>query len=99
MVESFEKIKQHIEQAKKEGTKDVASILRKLDPRQRLILTLFQKSHVITSKDVEKFFNINPRTARELCRHWVQENFLVISDPSKKSRKYILSPELDKLLY
>ena len=66
-------------------------MLRKLDPRQRKALQLFNQSDAITSRDVEDMFAISQRTARNLLRDWTADGFVIVLDPAKKSRKYGLA--------
>ena len=95
VAESFDAVKKRSEQAAGVGTVDVSPLLRRLDPRQRKALTLFQAAETITSRDVEKLFDISQRMARNLLSNWVSEKFIVIADAAKKSRKYRLSPRFE----
>lgn len=36
-------------------------------------------------------FSVSQRTARDLCHRWVEAGFLIIKNPSKKSRTYALA--------
>jgi cell filamentation protein, protein adenylyltransferase len=72
--------------------------LRKLDPRQRKALELFRHSDVITSRDIAKLFTLSQRAARNVLNAWVEQGFLLVADPAKKSRKYGLANELRGLL-
>ena len=94
-ADSFESVKRRAAEAS--GSVDVSPWLRKLDPRQRKVLELFQESDTITSRDVERLFTISQRTARHLLKKWSDTGFLTIADPSKKNRKYALANSLDGL--
>ncbi len=98
MVESFESVKKRAQEAAAAHIKDSSSWLRKLDPTQRKALELFLQSETITSRDVEALFGISQRTARHLLSKWAQDDFVVILDPAKKSRKYGLAVTFQKLL-
>lgn len=98
LVKSFEAVKNQALKAKKRGALDKSSELKKLDGRQRKALSLFEKSNTITSADIAKLFKMSPRTARALCKHWVESHFLTIADSAKKSRKYTLDPSLQSLI-
>lgn len=99
LLNSFEKTFQHANQNKNQGGKDSAHVLRKLDARQRLVLSaLFNKQDKITSKDVDSLLGIHPSSARKLCQAWVIEGFLEVADPSKKSRTYRLSAPYEELI-
>ena len=99
MLDSFEKVKTHALLEYHKGSKDKSKLLRKFDTKQQAALTLFKKRKIITAKDIQTFFEISSRTARTLCQKWVQDGFLVIKDPAKKSRKYELNPKINKELF
>lgn len=98
MAYSFEHVKKQAENAANRGKRDVMPILRTLDPKQRKMLTLFQDFDTVTTKQVEEFFGFKSRTARALCQAWVEADFLVVVDPSRKARKYQLADAYKKLL-
>ena len=88
MVESFEKVRVHALGSHKRGDRDE---LRKLNARQRRVLSLFENSAQITSNDIENLLKVSPRAARTLCQQWVKEGFLIVGNPSKKARTYELA--------
>ena len=98
MADSFESVKHGTEKAAAGGANDHASALRRIDARQRKALELFQRSHTITSRDIETLFGLSQRAARNILTAWVQRDFLVVIDPAKKSRKYGLAPDYLPLL-
>jgi Fic family protein len=98
VVVSFENVKRRALEASGKGAKDHSHLLRKLDPRQRKALELFEINDAITSRDVEKLFMISQRMARNLLSDWAQQGFLIVADPSKKSRKYALAPSFREIL-
>ena len=65
-----------------------------LDARKRALLDLFLQHHIITTKEVGALFAVKPRTARHICQQWVDDNFLMIVDQSKKSRTYALAEQV-----
>ncbi len=65
--------------------------LRRLDPRQRVVLSLFARTELITSADVARTLGLSQRMARKLLKDWVKEGWLEIADPSKRGRCYTLS--------
>ena len=99
IVESFENVKRHAVKAYKQGLRDKSLELKNLDAQQRATLNLFQKSSWITSHDIEQLFKLKSRTARALCLKWVQNDFLHVTNPAKKTRKYMLTPTLQKALF
>ena len=91
MAASFEKVR---DQAKREtgtGSRDQSRLLRNLDAKQRKGLTLFAMSREVSAKDIAALFGFQPRTAAALCQRWVAGGFLVITDASRKSRRYRLA--------
>jgi Fic family protein len=92
MSESFNKIEEHLEREKSKADNEEA--LKNLDARQKKIITLFDKSNFITSKDIEKLFKFSDRTARQLIQKYTQIGFLEAVDKSKKNRKYKLATKI-----
>jgi Fic family protein len=86
MAFSFENILKRMQEV--QGSGDQESHLRKLDPKQRRALELFQVYDTVTSHQIGELFGFKPRTSSELCKKWVEEGFLEIVDKSKKARKY-----------
>ena len=64
MVDSFESVKLRAQEAANRGAQDRSSALRRLDPRQRRALELFQDSNTITSHDVGLAFKTRSRFSR-----------------------------------
>ena len=98
MAVAFENVLKRMEEAQNLGLRDQSPLLKKLDPRQRQILALFQEHEFITSKQVSALFGFKPRTGAALCEVWVEKGFLIIADPSNKGRKYRLSQEYQVLV-
>ncbi len=98
MVFSFEKVLNHMIKADKKGFSDQSILIRKLDPRQRKALALFKDFETITSRQIGELFGFKPRTCAAICAEWVKKDFLVVSDPSNKGRKYKLSKQYEVLL-
>lgn len=97
MLKSFESVKRRA-LGNLSRNKDVVKEMRNLDARKRAILTLFVHESEISAKDVEDFFNIKSRTARHLCKQWVDDGFLVLANPSRKLRTYSLADIYKKLV-
>ena len=96
MKEAFENV--YKKASAQSNQKDLLTVLRELDLKQRKILELFENQKTITSNDIATFFNFAPRTARQLAQDWVEEGFLIMINASKKSRKYQLNKKLEKRL-
>jgi len=91
VADSFESVQRQAAAAARGGAEDRSSRLRKLDARQRKVLELFRESDTITSRDVQALFGVSQRTARVLLAAWVENGFMTVADPAKKSRKYALA--------
>ena len=84
--------------AEKTGKGDHSEILRKLDPRQRKALELFQQFEFITSSQIGDLFGFKPRTSAAICASWVRGGFLKVVDSSNRGRKYGLNDDYVKLV-
>lgn len=81
-----------------EGLRLEPEAFRKLDPRARAVLALFNRTERITSGDVASLLGLSDRTARELLRDWVSEGWLEVADPSRRARSYRLSAVYRQLI-
>ena len=98
VADSFENVRKRAQEAADTGAGDESARLRNLDPRQRKALALFRQSDAITSRDVQALFTISQRTARNLLAQWVENGFVIVLDPAKKSRKYGLAAAFKALI-
>jgi Fic family protein len=89
MAVSFENVLKRMSQER--GAPDQAEFIRKLDPRQRKVLELFQEFAIVTASQIGELFGFKPRTSAKICKDWVEEGFLEIVDFSNKGRKYRLA--------
>lgn len=97
MLESFINVKKQAIKVQKKEHKDLSENLRKLNPKQRLLLTMFEKIDVITTKDIERVFKVKSRNARAIAQKFVKDKILEIENPAKKSRTYILADKFKKI--
>ena len=97
MAISFENILKRMAEEDIRGSVDKSSLIRKLNPKQRKILILFQKFEIITSKQIGELFGFKPRTSAQLCSDLVKEGFLEIVDQSNRGRKYRLAKQYENL--
>lgn len=95
MASSFEKVQAQARREADTGTPDRSQVLRKLDAKQRKALTLFEMAHNVTAKDIAALFGFQQRNAAALCQRWVEEGFLVVANPAKKTRLYRLPAALE----
>ena len=98
MAVSFENVLKRMDEAKTQDSPDQSALIRKLDPKQRKALELFQEFETITSRQIGELFGFKPRTSAALCASWVENGFFTIVDPSNKGRKYKLSAKYQKLI-
>ena len=98
VAESFEAVKRNAEKEALKGADDRASILRKLDARQRKALELFKESELITANNIASLFGVKPRSARVICQKWVDAQFIEVRNPAKRNRSYALADQWQKLL-
>lgn len=97
MAVSFENVLKRMDIAKTQDLPDQSALIRKLDPKQRKALELFQEFEIITSRQIGELFGFKPRTSAALCTSWVESGFLTIVDSSNKGRRYKLSEVYQKL--
>lgn len=98
MAISFENVLKRMDEAKTQDSTDQSALIRKLDPKQRKVLELFQEFEIITSRHISELFGFKPRTSAALCANWVESGFLTMVDSSNKGRKYKLSAKYQKLI-
>lgn len=97
MAGSFENVLKRMVEANASGSPDQSTLIKKLDPRQRKALELFQEFDIVTSRQIGNLFGFKPRTSASLCACWVENGFLEIVDPSNRGRKYRLSKRYEDL--
>ena len=85
-------------QAARRGAQDRSPLLRRLDPRQRRLLTLFRRQGTATTGEIATHLGLSPRTVVALCRNWLAGGFLALHDPSRKNRSYALGPDYERLV-
>jgi Fic family protein len=98
VAESFEAVKRQAASEARKGVNDTSPLLRKLDARQRKALELFRSSELISSQDIAKLFGLQARAARVICQKWVETEFIIVNDPSKKSRTYAINQQWQSLV-
>jgi Fic family protein len=98
MAVSFENVLKRMAEAELQGSHDHSNLLRKLDPRQRKALSLFEEFETITSRQIGELFGFKPRTSAKICADWVESDFLKIVDASNRGRTYGLSRKYKELI-
>jgi Fic family protein len=98
MAVAFENVLKRMHENKNQDLEDQSALIRKLDPKQRKVLDLFQEFELITSSQIGDLFGFKPRTSSALCARWVESGFLKVVNPSNKGRNYKLSPDYKNLI-
>lgn len=98
MAVSFQKVEAQARAGAGRGGSDQTRVLRKLNSRQRRALELFERSQEVTAKEIGDLFGLQSRAAALLCQSWVEDGFLIVSNSSKKARRYRLEAEYEALV-
>jgi Fic family protein len=100
MAVVFESVAEQVrsEMLEDDVDQEALALLRTLDHRARRVLRLFSTQETIRSSDVANLLRVSVRQARNLLTQWVEDGWLVITDPSKRGRKYELAEEYMVLL-
>ena len=96
MAEVFAAVQAQAIRAAERGTTDQSKLLRKLDPRQRQVMSLFKTQGTATTADLAKHLGLKTPTVSSLCRAWVSDGFLELHDPSRKNRSYRLGAAFEE---
>lgn len=94
---SFERVEAQARKESQQGKSDKSQLMRKLDSQQRKALTLFNKSQEIATKELALLLRLSIRSAELLCKKWTSSKFLEVASPSRKSRRYRLAEEFERL--
>ena len=98
MAVSFKNVERQAREAARAGSPDASSILRGLTANQRKALELFHDRQTIAASDLVRCFGIKPRTASAWCHKWLEDGFLVTTNPSRKARHYALAEVYESLM-
>lgn len=90
MAEAFLAVQAQAAKAAQRGAPDQASLLRRLDPRQRRLWEYLRQHGTASTVEIAAHLGLSPRTVVALCRTWVDVGFLALHDPSRKNRSYRL---------
>ena len=91
MADSFANVRLKTSKIAKDVQVDHNHLLRELDQRQKLVLSLFSKSMYITTKDIAELLGVHQRTALNLCNKWCDIGFVIRHGQANKNRKYELA--------
>lgn len=98
MEEAFQAVRNQAHEAARRGSSDKSPLLRSLGPRERRLLTLFERQGTATTNEIATHLGLSVRTVVSLCRQWLSDDFLVLHDPSRKNRAYRLSAAYESLV-
>jgi Fic family protein len=98
MADAFAKVRTRAEEASRQHAPDQSATLRRLSPQQRQALGLFLRMKEVTRNDLAVFFKLPARQAYLLCARWLKAGFLVVGNPSTKSRTYRLAEVYERLV-
>ncbi|QMU64725.1 MAG: cell filamentation protein Fic [Flavobacteriaceae bacterium] len=90
-----------VENSKKKVTSisnDNSKLLRELSAKQRMSLDLFLQQKEITTNDLAIHLGIFKRNAAILIKKWLENDFLIIGNPSNKARTYLLHEKWERLI-
>ena len=98
MADAFANVRLKASEASKSVKKDHSSLLRELDQRQKQVLSLFEKSKYVTTREIADLLGVHVRTALNLCNKWCDEKFMIRHGAAPKSRKYELADKWMELV-
>ena len=100
MAEAFANVRLKAAEAVRQGESraDHLPLLRELDQRQKQVLSLFKENRFVKTKEIAALLHIHPRSALNLCKKWVNEEFLIQHGTSNKTRQYELAEKWLSLL-
>lgn len=98
MAEAFASVRLKASEAARQDKMDYSVLLRELDQRQKQVLSLFEKSKYITTREIADLLQIHPRTALNLCKKWLENGFIIQHGTANKSRKYELAEKWMQVL-
>lgn len=78
--------------------KDFSEEMRQLDVTQRKILELFTEFQEVSSMQIAEYLGMSQQSARLLANRWVDDGFMIITNYSRKARKYRLAERFEKLV-
>ncbi len=67
--------------------------LQRLGRPARIVLGMFTHREALTTAEMARALGLSPRTVRDLVAGWLEDGWLEIADPERKSRRYRLSAE------
>ena len=91
MAQVFQRVADEVRTQAAQPTALEPPELRQLDRRARLALGLFTRKETVTTAEIARVLGLSPRTVRDLIASWLEDGWLEVADPARKSRHYRLS--------
>ena len=91
LADVFDAVRQRAQKCVENGTPAEPEELRRLDHRARVVLGLFAGKETITASEVAEELGLSERMARNLLKGWVDDEWLQVTNPSRRARSYSLS--------
>jgi len=98
LAEVFGRAKDEALKYSKEGLPVEPEPLRKLDLRARVILGLFAGKNVVSTQEMAVALGLSDRMVLYLLTAWVKDGWIVLANPSRRSRAYKLSEIYQKYI-
>ena len=77
---------------------DQSKKLRELNPLQRQVLSLFIKQKQVSIQDIADHLGLKNRSSYGLVKKWIENDFVMIKDRSRKARTYCLTKEWEQFI-
>jgi len=97
MAISFTNIVASSKENSSPSLQDNSKTLRELSAKQRMALDLFVNQKEITNTDLAQHLGISKRSAATLLKKWLENEFLIIGNPSNRARSYRLNHKWEQL--
>ena len=97
MAISFTNIVASSKENSSPSLQDHSKALRELSAKQRMALDLFVTQKEITNTELALHIGISKRSAAALLKKWLENEFLIIGNPSNKARSYRLNHKWEQL--
>lgn len=98
MATAFANIADNSKNQVTSSSRDDSQLLRELSSKQQMSLDLFLQQKEITTNDLAIHLGVSKRSAANLIKKWVAQDFIVIGNPSNKARTYLLNAKWEKLI-
>ncbi|MGB0979484.1 MAG: Fic family protein [Croceimicrobium sp.] len=98
MALSFSSVRKEVEKYKSLPQVDQVKKIRELRPMQKQVLSLFEKSKEVSLQEIADHLGVSSRAVYRNLKEWIEMDFVVIINPSKKGRTYGLSEPWENML-